>query len=288
MGTGPAVLRIGELARRTDTSPELLRAWERRYGLVQPMRTKGGFRLYSESDERRIRQMHVQLAAGISAAEAARIVLAGENAQTNAIAGEDGAVAEILAALESYDGPAVQAVFDRLLATYGESSVVVEVVLPALRELGDRWREGRVTVGQEHFASAVLRGRLLGLARAWDQGVGPRALLACPPGEMHDLGLLAFGLVLRGDGWRIVFLGADVPVDSLTSAVGSLQPAVIVLSAVDPRHFRNIAADIAGLGSLTPLRLGGRAAEDALGAELDPLRLPADPVEAAAALAPFH
>ena len=75
---------------------------------------------------------------------------------------------------------------------------------------------GDASIAQEHFASALLRGRLLGLARGWGTGSGPLGLLACFPGDQHDLGLLCFGLALRGQGWRITFLGPDTPLATIT------------------------------------------------------------------------
>src|SRR4029450_11474049 len=104
-----------------------------------------------------------------------------------------------------------QAALDGLIATLSFETIAREVVLPYLRELGERWERGEASVAQEHFASIVLRGRLLALARGWDRGGGPRTLLACAPGEQHELGLIVFGLALRGDGWGAAHLGAGPP-----------------------------------------------------------------------------
>jgi MerR family transcriptional regulator, light-induced transcriptional regulator len=98
---------------------------------------------------------------------------------------------------------------------------ISRVLLPLLRELGDGWQAGQVSVAQEHFATAIIRGRLAGLARGWGQRSGPRALLACPPDERHDLGLLMFGLLLARRGWSISFLGADTPIAAIASAVAA-------------------------------------------------------------------
>src|SRR5688572_28720824 len=100
---------------------------------------------------------------------------------------------ELTAALDRFDEPRSQAVLDQVLAVMTVDTVLGEVVLPYLQELGARWERGEASIAHEHFASSVLRGRLLGLARGWGQGIGPLALLACVPGEQHDLGLIAFG-----------------------------------------------------------------------------------------------
>ena len=95
------------------------------------------------------------------------------------------------------------------------TSLLRDLLIPYLHDLGERWEAGTASVAQEHFASNFLRGRLLGLARGWGQGGGPLAILACAPSELHDLPLIAFGLALRAHGWRIAFLGPDTPLGTL-------------------------------------------------------------------------
>jgi DNA-binding transcriptional MerR regulator len=173
----PATLRIGELSRRLGVSDHVLRAWERRYGLLRPVRSAGGFRLYSETDLERVRRMQDHLARGLSAAEAARAAIAEERAAPPAPDPGPGHLAEasraLATALDEFDEPAAQAVLDRLLSTLTVELVIREVLLPYLRELGERWRRGVVSVAQEHFASSVVRERLAGLGRGWGHGHGP-------------------------------------------------------------------------------------------------------------------
>ncbi len=196
------LLRIGELSKRSGVSPELLRAWERRYGLLRPTRSAGGLRLYSLDDLERVRLMRGHLEGGLAAAEAAALVSRPSAAEDAAkpVLLPGSALHELADALDSFDEPRAQAVFDGLLAIATVDALLTEVVLPYLHELGERWQRGDASIAQEHFASSVLRGRLLGLARGWGRGLGPLALLACLPGEQHDLGLIAFGLALRSRG----------------------------------------------------------------------------------------
>jgi MerR family transcriptional regulator, light-induced transcriptional regulator len=204
----PGHLRIGELSDRVGVSPDVLRAWERRYGLFSPTRTSGGFRLHREEHERRVRRMLEHLETGISAREAARLTRAEhEGAVAEAPPPALPVGAELRLALDQLDEPQAQAALDRLLAGFALETVLRDAILPYLHELGERWRRGEASIAQEHFASALLRGRLLGRARGWGTGGGPVGLLACLPGEQHDLGLICFGLALRGQGWRITFLG---------------------------------------------------------------------------------
>jgi DNA-binding transcriptional MerR regulator len=250
-----ALLRIGELSKRSGVSPELLRAWERRYGLLRPMRSSGGLRLYSPADLERVLEMQRHLAAGIAAAEAAQLASGSEEAQT-APAALRGELAD---ALDRFDEPEAQAVLDRLLAVMTVDTLLADIVLPYLRELGERWARGEASVAQEHFASAVLRGRLLGLARGWGRGVGPVAVLACLPGELHDLGLIAFGLALRGRGWRIVYLGPDAPLETVAEASRQLDPALVVLHAVSDERVAPVVDELRALARHHRVALGGAA-----------------------------
>jgi MerR family transcriptional regulator, light-induced transcriptional regulator len=279
-------LRIGELSRRVGVSPELLRAWERRYGLLHPARTGGGLRLYSGEDERRVRAMQAHVEGGLSAAEAARLVSAGESAASAVEQGDaiQRGVGELREALDAMDADAAHAVLDGLLASFTLETVLAGVVLPYLRELGERWQRGEASVAQEHFASNLLRARLLALARGWERGEGRIALLACAPGEQHDLPLIAFGLALRGRGWRIVFLGADSPAASIADAAERLRPALVVVSSVTPRGFRREADVFAALAREHRLVIAGAGATERLAESLGSSQLQGDPVAAAGAV----
>jgi MerR family transcriptional regulator, light-induced transcriptional regulator len=268
-------LRIGELSRRTGVSPELLRAWERRYELLQPTRSAGGLRLYSPSDLVRVQAMQQHLAEGFAAAEAA--TLAARTTARDAETASPDAKEGLAAALASFDDGGAHAAFDALLAQLSIDTLLRDVIVPYLHDLGKRWERGEASIAQEHFATTLLRGRLLGLARGWGRGIGPVAVLACAPGEQHDLGLIAFGLALRARGWRIVYLGADTPITSVADTVRSFDPTYVVVSAVNPRAFRRHAAELHQLSRDTRLCLGGAGAA---GTKLDEdvLVLSRDPV----------
>ena len=258
------VLRIGELSKRAGVSPELLRAWEHRYGLLRPARSAGGLRLYSPTDVARVTLMQQHLAQGMAAAEAAaRALRDAADEETARTAFRPEAIrSELAEALDAFDEPRAQAVLDRLLAVTTVDTLLSEVIVPYLTELGERWERGEASVAQEHFASGVLRGRLLALARGWGQGVGPAAVLACLPGEQHDLGLIAFGLALRSRGWRIVYLGPDSPIDTVADVSRRLQPSLIVLNAVSPERVKPALPKLRELARRHRLALGGAAAAD--------------------------
>ena len=289
MPDGPLV-RIGELSRRLGVSDHVLRAWESRYGLLRPVRSKGGYRLYSAADESRIHRMIAHLADGLSAAEAARTVLREASAaEVNDVLPAEHMATEPFAALrqalDALDEPAAQAILDRLLSDFWLTSVLRDVLVPYLAELGERWEHGTVSVAQEHFASNVIRGRLAGLARGWGSGHGPRAVLACPPGELHDLALMVFGIVLNRTGWRIDYFGANTPLDELTQAADATQPNLVVVAATLTESLTPLRVGLAALARHAPLALAGAAATPRFAKAVGARLMAGDPVTEAEAIA---
>jgi MerR family transcriptional regulator, light-induced transcriptional regulator len=284
-----AGLRIGQLSRRVGVSPDVLRAWERRYGVLRPQRSRSGQRLYTSADEQRVREMLEHMARGYSAAVAARLAAAEAPAaaatDTAAPRGRTADLAglgsELRDALLALDEARAEDAFDRLLAAYALDTVLREVILPFLENLGEGWARGAVTVGQEHFATAVVAGRLHALARGWDAGVGPRAVLACPSDERHELGLLAFALALRGRGWRVCYLGADTPTIAIASVAEQLDADLVVIAAALAEPLVRAADELAGLAAARRTCVGGRGATPAVAARIGARRLPADPIVAA-------
>lgn len=229
--------------------------------------------------------MQRELSSGLSAAEAA---VAAISSVTDEEPSEDAASStierlrgEFADALDAFDDAAAQTSLDRLFGAFSVESVLRDVILPYLHELGLRWAAGDVNVGQEHFASHLIRGRLLGLARGWDQGGGPRAVLACPPGELHDLGLMSFGLALYRQGWRITFLGSDTPINTIEGAARTLPADMIVISATEPRYFSASAEALVKLTRTAPLGVAGAGASSQIANQIGGHYLGEDPVAAA-------
>src|SRR5829696_1174335 len=277
------LVRIGELSRRTGVGTDALRAWERRYDLLRPERSSGGFRLYGRGDEERVRAMKALIDSGVSAAEAARLAasrtetpVASEPVRSLVTDHAD----RLRGALERFDEADANAILDDALTRFTVDAIVERVALPVMREIGKRWESGEISVAQEHFATAVLRGRMLALGRNWGAGIGPLAVLACPSGERHDLGLIAFGLVLRERGWRIAYLGPDTPIETILDAARRLDPAAIVLAAVAAQPFEAVAAEITELARHAPVMIGGEGADDELAERLGAKALGSDPIRA--------
>jgi MerR family transcriptional regulator, light-induced transcriptional regulator len=266
----PEALRIGEFSRRVGVSAEVLRAWERRYGLLNPLRSPGGFRLYTSADAARVERMQDAIAGGLSAAQAAQAAIGGEAAPGD-LAGPF--AARLLGAAREYDEEGVQGALDDGFQVLGLETMLREVVLPTLATVGMDWETDPRAISREHFASNLIRARLLTLARLWGRGSGPLALLACPSGERHDIGLIAFGLVLRSYGWRIVFLGADVPVPTLTETVRDTRSELTVLASFDAELLERQAAALRILARSAKLLVAGPGATEQVCSRLGVARL---------------
>jgi len=135
-----------------------------------------------------------------------------------------------------------------------------DILLPYLADLGERWQAGTASIAAEHFASTLIPGRLAGLARGWGSGHGPQALLACPPGELHDMALMIFGIVLNRNGWRIGYLGPSTPVEELARAAATSRPDPVVLAATVPETLEQVRPELTSLARRVPLALAGAGA----------------------------
>ncbi len=186
-----------------------------------------------------------------------------------------------MTAIESYDEAAAQAALDDGVAAFGLETFARELILPTLAAVGRGWEEGSVDISQEHFASNLIRGRLLSLARLWGRGSGPLALLACAPGEQHDISLLVFGLILRSYGWRILFLGADTPLPTLDHTARTTAATAIVLVTFDTALLAAEGAALRRLARIAPLFLCGPGASFELTGRPRIRRLNGDLIEAA-------
>jgi DNA-binding transcriptional MerR regulator/methylmalonyl-CoA mutase cobalamin-binding subunit len=293
---------IKEAAHRAGVTVPLLRAWERRYGVVRPMRTPSGYRLYDDEAIASLRSMRQLIDSGWTASQAAlHLEAAGPEGVLNgagspeaeprvdADADFERLSAAFVGAASKLDEASVEAVVDELFASGSFERVVDDRVMPALRALGDAWAAGTVAVGGEHMAShAVLRRLSAAFEAAGRGGDGPPILVGLPPGSRHELGALAFAATIRRRGLPVVYLGADVPVESWTDAVATSSARAAVV-AVPTGKDRVAAAAVcqALVGAVTPIVVAiggpGSAQTDAPEAVL---RLPDGVRASAAALEP--
>ncbi|MEO8470254.1 MAG: MerR family transcriptional regulator [Chloroflexota bacterium] len=235
---------IKQAAALSGVGVSLLRAWERRYGVVGPQRSTGGYRLYDDEDIERLRAMRLLVDDGWAASQAAAAVLAEPDAARMARAvrggrGAGAATAEDVASLtdahamvraaETYDSMAVEAVLDALFARGSFEAVIDDLVLPSVAELGSAWASGRIDVAAEHLASAAVQRRLASLFDlAGASRPGRSVVVGLPRGCRHEIGTIAFAVALRRRGVNVLYLGPDVPTASWVHVTsGGIAGAVI-------------------------------------------------------------
>ncbi|MDX2004584.1 MAG: MerR family transcriptional regulator [Meiothermus sp.] len=251
------VFTIAEVEERTGLSSALLRQWERRYGFPRPERSPGGHRLYSETDLEALRNIKSWISEGVAPAQAVKRYLEG-------LTQEGPRPPEMLSleleeALLRADTEAADRVLSEAHRLHPMEAVVMEVISPCLRRIGDGWHMGRVTTAQEHLASTYLRGALQGLFSLMGGSLGPTVLVSTLPGEQHEIGSLIVALFLRRAGYTVHYLGPNTPLSDVRSFGERFGAKAVVLSAVQPISLESLPHQ--ALHNLAPLVVvGGRAA----------------------------
>ncbi|MBW3593323.1 MAG: MerR family transcriptional regulator [Actinobacteria bacterium] len=226
-------MNIEAVARRTGVRAATLRKWEQRYQVLRPERTAGSHRRYSERDVLRVEWLKARLAEGYRIGEAAALL-----GVPDELPGNDPAALRAALADAATDGArrGFGALLDECFALYAAEAAVDQVVAPTLRAIGERWEAGELSIAEEHRASALVRRKLHALIEPHPAGRGAKALLACAPGERHEIGLLCAGLVLQRNGWDIVYLGPDTPTAQALELAAELGCGLVALSATMPEH----------------------------------------------------
>jgi methanogenic corrinoid protein MtbC1 len=188
---------------------------------------------------------------------------------------------EMRKALTRFDETSAQRVLERLFVTFTPTTVTRDVLLPYMRDLGEQWEAGRVSIAEEHFTTNFFQARLLALARGWDRGLGPRALLACAPDERHTLALIVFGIALHELGWRIVYLGADTPIETLSEVAEIVNPELTAVAAVMRDRLSNHSQLLNSFTERWTLVLGGAGVSPQLARRVGARHLAEDAVSAA-------
>jgi DNA-binding transcriptional MerR regulator len=273
-----ATFNLKAVVRETGLKPDTLRAWERRYGLPEPGRTEGGHRLFSRRDIETLKWLSARQDEGLSISRAVDLWRTLEARQKDPLLampyGAGAGSAEVqfsggeaintlraawIQACRDFDEDQAEAVLNEAFGRFSPETVCLELLVAGLSKIGDDWYQGDFTVQQEHFASALAIRRVEALIASAPQptqsGV---ALIACPPDDQHIFSLLVLTFLLRRQGHRAYFLGADVPLAQFETALDATRPDLVIMSA----QGLSAAAALLDFGHLlaergTPLGFGG-------------------------------
>ena len=257
--------RIGEAARRAGLSEAVLRAWERRYGVLEPARTPGGYRVYGEQDVALLRRLRQLTNDGMAIREAAALTRGEANGRGRTDAAQLGRWRQaMLGAAARLDQTGIERVLDAALGALTPLRVYEELIVRLEHDVGERASRGTPGRAQERLVSQVIRARLLGFLRTARGRTRGQVVCACLPAEEHDLGLLGAALRFRAAAFRVTFLGASTPIAHLAHVVRRLRAAVVALSCVCDPGAAALGRTLAAVGRVLPARtrcvIGGRSA----------------------------
>ena len=255
---------IGTVSEITGVNAVTLRAWERRYGLIQPERTPKGHRLYSQTDVDKIQQIVEELGKGIAisrVAEALHTLPALENSEADVW---ERYRTRMIDAVSQFDESVLDAVYNEAMSLYPVDIVTRQLLTPLLKHLGERWQSTQGSVAEEHFFSVFMRNKLGARFHHRNmRNTGPCLIAACLPGEHHEFGLLLFALAAHARGYRLILLGANMPLAELPHVIQRTRSDGIVLSGsieMDTASFRAEMQNLVEVSSI-PVFVGGRVAE---------------------------
>ncbi|MEJ2212694.1 MAG: MerR family transcriptional regulator [Gammaproteobacteria bacterium] len=263
---------IRVLSEKTGVAPTTLRAWERRYGLLKPQRTPKGHRLYNSNDVEAVNRIVNLLNENYTISKAINAIKLEEIQEKIETRSDpekpntdhwDEFHKRFLTAIEQFDEYKLDNIYNEALSLYPIDLVSSQILRPLLATLGQRWESRDAGIAEEHFFTSYLRNKVgARLHHISGKNQGRRILLACMPGEFHELGSLLFGLSAMSRGYRILFLGADLPLDQIHHVVETTEIDAVLLSAVNvtlrgqiSRQLEKLAADLS-----VPVMLGGTGA----------------------------
>jgi DNA-binding transcriptional MerR regulator/methylmalonyl-CoA mutase cobalamin-binding subunit len=270
---------IQVVVRRTGLTPDVLRVWEKRYGVVEPGRSQGGHRLYSDRDVERLMLLNRVTSAGRRISKVADL----DTGELHAIAEEDAAAVFVpteatapslqsepylnasLAAVEALDPRELEASLMRATVALPAPVMIGEVVGPLLARIGEEWAHGRLSPGKEHLASGVIRRVLESIMNACaPEASAPGIVVATPAGQVHEFGALLVGAAAAALNWRVSYLGTNLPAQDIAEVARTTGADVIALSVVYPLDDPGVAAELRDLREFadeeTAIIVGGRGA----------------------------
>lgn len=269
-------------ARRSGLSPDVIRAWERRYEAVEPVRSRTNRRLYTDEDVERLFLLgqvtrvgrRIGDVASLSTEELRAMVAEDRNAEARIeeripepeAPGSRHHMEACLDALQHFDADALESALREASIDLPLPAMLQQLLMPFLRKVGEHWRSGEIHVAHEHMATSIVRSFLGAVKHNRSlPDTAPELVVATPSGQRHELGALMVAVVAAADGWRVTYLGADLPGQEIAAAAVGRRARAVALSVVYPPDDAHLAEDLralrAGLGRETLLVAGGASAE---------------------------
>lgn len=282
MPNSPVTTRhsVRVVAHRTGLTPDVLRAWERRYGVVTPTRTAGGQRVYSDQDVERLQLLASCTQSGRQIGQLAQL----DNDRLRSLIADDSSAvvsdtghspwlqaaaavcADALAAVDRFEGPALESALRAASMRMPSEVVLDHVVGPLLHAIGSKWHAGQLAPANEHLAVTTIRRVLMRMTDAGTHQEGaPSIVVGTPASQMHDLGAMLAATAASSNGWRVVYLGPNLPAQELARAAQMARASVVALSIVHPLDDVRLPIELRNLRNALPpgtaLVVGGAGAQ---------------------------
>jgi len=273
---------IKVVSQMTGLSVHVIRAWEKRYSVVEPDRTDTNRRLYSEEDIEKLKLLndalhlghHIGGIANLSLLELKKLIPKESNnllEYKNGFApiNSENLVEEVLSdsmlAIRNYDAKKLESILLNASARLTQPILIEELIIPLVYKVGDLWHSGEIRVANEHLASSVIRGFLYNLLDSYSlNDSAPVMVTATPRGQEHELGALIAGVVAASSGWKVIYLGSNLPAEEIGAVVSYLKARVVALSIVYPNDDLHLKHELKKFKHLLPdgvsIIVGGRAA----------------------------
>ncbi len=271
---------IKVVSQMTKLSAFVIRAWEKRYSAVTPSRTETNRRLYSDEDIEKLRLLNEAVQNGHNIGGIANLSIHDlqslleretispkydENASTEVFVDSDSIISQCIDAVKAYDGKALETLLLKASSKMSQPQMIEDFIVPLIYKVGDLWHDGFIRIANEHLASSVIRFFLTNLIEQHNPSENaPIIISATPRGQEHELGALIVGVIASSSGWKVVYLGPNLPVEEIAAVSDKLKAKVISLSIVYPSDDPQLKKDLINLKRMLPsnisLLTGGRAA----------------------------
>ena len=274
---------IKVVSQMTGLSVHVIRAWEKRYNVVEPDRSDTNRRLYSEEDIEKLKLLNDAVHSGHNIGGIANLSLtelknlltkedynsAGKKDEVVPSPDSDKSLAEIMSecmeAIKSYDAKKLESVLLNASAKLTQPILLEELVVPLVYKVGELWHSGEIRVANEHLASSIVRSFLFNLLESYSiSDSAPAMISATPRGQEHELGALIAGVVAASSGWKVIYLGSSLPAEEISAVVSHLNAKVVALSIIYPNDDPHLKRELTKLHQLLPagvsMVVGGRAA----------------------------
>ncbi len=269
---------IKVVSQMTGLSAFVIRAWEKRYDAVIPSRTDTNRRLYSEEDIKKLRLLNEAVQKGhniggianLSVNDLKSILKQERNAGRELVSEEiisdfDSLLDVCLEAVKAYDAKKLETILLKASSKLSQPQLIENLIVPLVYKLGELWHEGEIRVANEHLATAVIRSFLANIMEQNNpEENAPIIISATPLGQNHELGAMIVGVTAAPLGWKVIYLGPNLPVEEISAVADSLEAKVVALSIVYPGDDQQLKMDLMKLKKILPedvsIMIGGRAA----------------------------